>query len=40
MGVGYPGPETQALAAVDRALELDPDYFEAQKRRERLLLLQ
>jgi tetratricopeptide (TPR) repeat protein len=36
---GIMGQKTQALAAVERALELDPNYFEAQKRRERLLLL-
>jgi len=37
--LGILGQKTQALAAVDKALELDPDYFEAQKRRERLFLL-
>ena len=36
--LGILGQKMQALAAIDRALELDPHYFEAQKRRERLLL--
>ncbi len=26
----------EALAAINRALELDPDYFEARKRKQRL----
>jgi tetratricopeptide (TPR) repeat protein len=34
--LGILGQKTQALVAVNRALELDPDYPEAQKRKKRL----
>lgn len=37
--LGILGEKTQALQAVERALEIDPDYFEAHKRRQRLLAL-
>jgi tetratricopeptide (TPR) repeat protein len=37
--LGILGQKFQALAAVNRALELDPDYFEAQKRKKRLEVL-
>jgi hypothetical protein len=34
--LGILGDKVGALAAIDRALELDPGYFEAVKRRKRL----
>jgi len=34
--LGILGRKDEALAAVNRALELDPDYFEAQRRKKRL----
>jgi tetratricopeptide (TPR) repeat protein len=34
--LGILGKKAEALAAVDMALSLDPDYFEAQRRKKRL----
>ncbi|MGB8345881.1 MAG: tetratricopeptide repeat protein, partial [Ktedonobacteraceae bacterium] len=34
--LGILGRKTEALAAIERALELDPTYFEAIKRKQRL----
>ncbi len=34
--LGILGHKTEALLAVNRALELDPEYFEALKRKRRL----
>jgi hypothetical protein len=36
MGLGILGRKDEALAAVNRALELDPEYFDAEKRKRRL----
>ncbi len=35
--LGILGRQKEALAAVNRALELDPEYFDAQKRKRRLV---
>jgi len=37
--LGIMGKKDDALAAVNRALELDPEYFEAQRRKKRLEML-
>ena len=34
--LGILGRKDEALAAINRALELDPEYFEAQKRKKRI----
>jgi tetratricopeptide (TPR) repeat protein len=34
--LGIKGQKTEALAAINKALELDPEYFEALKRKRRL----
>ncbi len=34
--LGIKGQKAEALAAINKALELDPDYFEALKRKRRL----
>ena len=34
--LGIKGQKTEALVAINKALELDPDYFEALKRKRRL----
>jgi tetratricopeptide (TPR) repeat protein len=34
--LGILGHKDEALAAINRALELDPEYFEAQKRKKRI----
>ncbi len=34
--LGIMGKKEEALLAINRALELDPDYFEAVKRKKRL----
>jgi len=38
--LGILGHKNEALAAVEQALVLDPDYFEAQKRKKRLLAME
>lgn len=37
--LGILGQKAEALTAVNKALELDPNYFEAQKRKKRLEIL-
>jgi tetratricopeptide (TPR) repeat protein len=34
--LGILGKQEEALAAVNRALELDPEYYDARKRKQRL----
>jgi tetratricopeptide (TPR) repeat protein len=38
--LGILGRKAEALAAVEQALAIDPEYFEAQKRKQRLLVME